>query len=451
MTKDMTQGSPMKLILEFSIPILLGSLFQQCYNLVDTVIVGRFLGVDSLAAVGATGSVCFLIIGFGVGMCSGFAIPLAHKFGAEDYSGLRKFTANCMWLTIGFAILLTIVTTLLCRNVLVVMQTPEDIMEQAYEYLFVIFLGIPLTLLYNMVAAIIRSLGDSKTPVFFLVLSAILNIVLDIFFIVSLKLGVAGAAWATIISEGISGFACLIYMIKKFDVLHIQRGEWRPDVHMMGTLCAMGIPMGLQYSITAVGAVVLQSATNTLGKMAVAAVTAASRIGFFFSCPFEALGNTMATYGGQNVGAKKLDRIGIGLKDCLKLGIGYALIALVVVVLLGRPLALLFVDASEIAIIDDVYLYMVVVAACYSLLALVNITRFLIQGMGFSGFAVLAGVFEMVARSLVAFTLVPRIGFIGACLGDPVAWVFADCFLIPAYFHVMKILRKEKESAKEVA
>lgn len=442
MTKDMTQGSPMKLILGFSIPILLGTLFQQCYNIVDTVIVGRFLGVDSLAAVGATGSVNFLTIGFCVGICSGFAIPLSHKFGAGDHVGLRKYTANCVWLTIGFALLMTILTVLLCRNILVTMKTPGNIIEEAYAYLIIIFWGIPVVFLYNMVAAIIRSLGDSKTPVFFLVLSSFLNIVMDLFFIINLKMGVAGAAWATVLSEAISGVACLIYMIKRFEILHIRKEEWKPDAHMMGTLCGMGIPMGLQYSITAIGSVILQSATNTLGSTAVAAVTAAARIGNFLASPFDAMGNTMATYGGQNVGAKKLDRIGVGLKDCIKLGMGYSVIALLVSICFGRPLALLFMDGTETEIIANVRLYLVINTCGYSLLALVNIIRFLIQGMGFSKFAILSGVLEMIARSLVAFVLVPRLGFIGTCLGDPTAWIFADIFLIPAYFHVKKVLQK---------
>lgn len=442
MTKDMTQGSPMRLILSFSIPILLGSLFQQCYNIVDTVIVGRFLGVDSLAAVGATGSVCFLTIGFCVGMCSGFAIPIAHKFGAGDYVGLRKYVANCTWLTGGFAVLLTVLTVLLCRTVLVWMKTPADIIDGAYDYLIVMFWGIPAILLYNMVSAIIRSLGDSKTPVFFLVMASFMNIVLDIVFIVNFKMGVAGAAWATVISEGTAGVCCLIYMINKFDILHVRKEEWKPDSHMMGTLCGMGVPMGLQYSITAVGSVIMQSATNTLGSWAVASVTAASRIGGFLGSPFEALGNTIATYGGQNVGAKKLDRIGQGLKACLKLGIGYSIIALFISIFLGKFLVLLFVESAETEVIANAQLYLVINTAGYCLLALVNIVRFLIQGMGFSKFAILAGVLEMIARTLVACTLVPTIGFIGTCLGDPVAWIFADAFLIPAYFHVKKVLQK---------
>ena len=439
MVKDMTKGSPMKLILGFSIPLLFGFLFQQFYNLVDTVIVGRFLGTDNLAAVGATGSVNFLIIGFCMGICSGFSIPVSHKFGAGDPVGMRRVVANCVWLTLGFALLMTVLTTVLCRPILVMMKTPGNILDAAYSYIWVIFLGIPVTFLYNMTSGVIRALGDSRTPVIFLVMSSFLNIGLDLFFIITLQWGVQGAAWATVISQGVSGLCCLLFMIRKFEILRIQRGEWAPDRHLMGVLCGMGVPMGLQYSITAIGSVILQSATNTLGSDAVAAVTA-GKISGFLACPFDAMGSTMATYGGQNVGAGKLDRIGQGLKSCILLGAGYSVIALGISTLFGRPLAKLFLDASEAAIIDDVKLFLA--TAFYFPLALVNIIRFMIQGVGFPFFAILAGVFEMVARALAGFVLVPQLGFMGSCLGSPIAWILADAFLIPAYFHVRKRLRR---------
>ena len=442
MIKDMTKGSPMKLILGFSIPLLFGFLFQQFYSMVDTVIVGRFLGKENLAAVGATGAVNFLIIGFCMGVCSGFSIPISHKFGAGDYSGLRKVVANCIWLTVAFAVVMTVLTTSLCRPILVVMKTPANILDAAYSYIWMIFLGIPVTFLYNMTSGVIRALGDSKTPVIFLVMSSFINIGLDLFFIVNLQWGVQGAAWATVISQGISGLCCLLFMIRKFEILRIRRDEWAPNRHLMGSLCGMGIPMGLQYSITAIGSVILQSATNTLGSDAVAAVTAAGRIGGFLACPFDAMGSTMATYGGQNVGAGKLDRIGQGLKSCIFLGAGYSVIALCISIFFGRPLATLFLDASEMAIINNVRFFMIITTSFYFPLALVNIIRFMIQGMGFPTFAILAGVFEMLARALAGFVLVPAIGFTGSCLGSPIAWVFADAFLIPAYFHVKKVLQK---------
>ncbi len=442
MTKDMTKGSPMRLILSFAVPLLFGFLFQQFYNLVDTVIVGRFLGVDELAGVGATGSVNFLVIGFCMGVCSGFSIPVSHKFGAEDYPELRRYVANCVWLGAGFALVLTAVTTLLCRNILVLMRTPEDILEYSYTYIFIIFLGIPVTFLYNIVSGVIRAMGDSRTPVIFLVMSSFINIGLDLFFIICLHTGVAGAALATVISQGISGICCLLFMIRKFEILHIRGEEWAPDFHKMMVLCGMGVPMGLQYSITAIGSVILQSATNTLGSTAVASVTSAGKITNFLACPFDALGSTMATYGGQNVGAGKLERLGKGLKDCVKLGAGYSVIAFLVVLLGGGALASLFVGSSEVEIIANVKLFLLWNTAFYFLLALVNIVRFLIQGMGFPTFAILAGVFEMVARAVTGLVLVPWLGFAGVCLGSPIAWVLADAFLIPAYFHVRRVLEK---------
>lgn len=442
MTKDMTKGTPMKLILGFSIPLFFGFLFQQFYNLVDTLIVGRFLGKENLAAVGATGSINFLIIGFCMGICSGFSIPVSHKFGAGDPKGMRRVVANCVWLTIAFAAVMTVLTTCFCHHILVLMKTPENILEASYAYIWVIFLGIPATFLYNMTSGVIRALGDSRTPVIFLVMSSFLNIGLDLFFIINLHWGVQGAAWATVISQGVSGVCCLLFMIKKFEILRIQKDEWALDRHLARTLCGMGVPMGLQYSITAIGSVILQSATNTLGSDAVAAVTAAGRISGFLACPFDAMGSTMATYGGQNIGAGKLERIGQGLKSCVLLGAGYSVIALCISIFGGSALATLFLDASEKTIIGNVRLFLIISTSFYFPLALVNIVRFMIQGVGFPAFAILAGVFEMAARALAGFLLVPNIGFIGSCLGSPIAWVFADIFLIPAYFHVKKVLER---------
>ncbi len=445
MTKDMTQGKPMKLILGFAIPMLLGYLFQQFYNLVDTLIVGRILGMESLAGVGSTGSVNFLVIGFCMGVCVGFSIPVAQKFGAGDEEGLRRYVANCVWLGIAFSVAMTLVTVLFCRNILLLMDTPEDILEYAYAYILVIFIGIPTVFLYNILSGIIRALGDSRTPVIFLVFSSLVNIGLDLLFILYFKTGVAGAAWATVISQGLSGILCLVYITKKFPILRISKEEWKPDMHKMGNLCGMGIPMGLQYSITAIGSVILQTAVNGLGSAAVASVTAAAKIGGFLMCPFEAMGSTMASYGGQNVGARKLKRIKEGLFDCIKLGAVYSVIAFVIAYFFGAPLGRLFMEKGNAAaanqIVDNVRLYLLINTAFYFLLALVNIVRFMIQGIGFPAFAVLAGVLEMVARALVGLVLVPVWGFPAAALGSPIAWLFADAFLLPAFFHVYKKLK----------
>ncbi len=438
MEKDMTKGSPMRLILGFAVPLLFGLVFQQFYSMVDAVIVGHYLGVDSLAAVGATGSVNFLIIGFCMGVCNGFAIPIAQEFGAKHEGELKRFVANSVWLSIVFAVVITITVSLLCRPILQLMRTPVNIINGSYDYIIIIFLGIPVVFLYNMTAAILRSLGDSKTPVVFLVLAAVMNIFLDVFCIVILPMGVAGAAVATVVSQAVAGLACLIYMRKKFTILKLSREECRWNRNYVSKLCNMGIPMGLQYSITAIGSVILQSAVNGIDSNAVAAVTAGSKVSMLLVCPFDALGSTMATYGGQNVGAGDLDRVDRGLKDCTKLGFLYSLIALGAVFLFGKQLLLLFLDAEEEQIIANAYYFMRISALFYFPLALVNIVRFLIQGMGFSKLAVFAGAFEMLARGLAGFLLVPVFGFVAVCLASPLAWIFADAFLIPAFFHVRK-------------
>ena len=440
-TKDMTSGSTMKLILGFAVPLLMGMLFQQVYSLVDTIIVGRFLGVSALAAVGATGSINFLIVGFCQGICNGFALPVAQRFGAKDYDGLRKYVGNSAVLAVLFGGAITLITVIACRPILQLMQTPSDIIDLSYNYIVVIFAGIPAIMLYNILSAYLRSLGDSVTPVIFLVISAGLNIGLDLLFIVTFKWGVFGAAFATVLSQAVSGILCLILIIKKFDILRLKRDDWKLDWDYTRYLLIMGLPMGLQYSITAIGSVILQSSVNTLGSTAVASMTAGSRISMFVVCPFDALGSTMATFGGQNVGAGRLDRLGRGLRSAVTLGAIYSALILVVLIFFGRDLILLFVNASEVTVIAQAKQFLVTNAAFYLMLALVNIVRFLIQGMGFSGFAVFAGVFEMVARALVGLVFVPIFGFTAACFASPLAWIFADCFLIPAFFHCRKKLQ----------
>lgn len=438
MEKDMTKGSPMKLILGFAVPLLFGLLFQQFYSMVDAIIVGHYLGVDALAAVGATGSVNFLIIGFCMGVCNGFAIPIAQEFGASNESNLRRYVANSVWLSIIFAVVITVVVSILCRPILQMMRTPANIIEGSYDYIIIIFLGIPVVFLYNMTAAILRSLGDSRTPVIFLVMAAVLNIFLDLLCIIVFQMGVSGAAIATVASQAVAGLCCLLFMWKKFPILKLSAEERNWNWDCAAKLCNMGIPMGLQYSITAIGSVVLQSAVNGIGSDAVAAVTAGSKMGMTLMCPFDALGSTMATYGGQNVGAGDLKRVDQGLKSCCLLGLIYSVLALIIVHLAGRQILLLFLDAEETGILGNAYAYVCTnVLFCFPL-ALVNIVRFLIQGMGFSKLAVFAGAFEMLARGLAGFLLVPHFGFRAVLFANPLAWIFADIFLIPAFFYVRK-------------
>lgn len=440
MVKDMTNGSPSKHILGFAVPMLFGMLFQQFYNLVDTIIVGKTLGVEALAGVGATGSINFMIIGFCMGVCNGFVIPVAQCFGAKKPADLRKYVFNGYICSIVFAIVLTLASVIFCRRILIIMNTPADIIDHAYNYIVVIFIGIPPVFLYNMVSGVIRSLGDSKTPVVFLVLSSIINVVLDFFLILVCKMGVAGAGWATVTSQLISGLTCLIYMYKKYDILKGDKSERVLDRRFITNLCMNGVPMGLQYSITAIGSTILQAAVNTLGSTYVAAMTAGSKMFNFTCCPFDALGSTMATYAGQNVGAAKIKRLGQGVRSAMIIGSVYSVLSLIALYFTTDYIALLFVNASETTIIALTRQFILASACFYIPLTGVNVVRFCIQGMGFSVFAISAGILEMIGRAFAAIILIPSIGFMGACLASPIAWIAADAFLFPAFIHCAKKL-----------
>ena len=440
MVKDMTNGSPSKRILGFAVPMLFGMLFQQFYNLVDTIIVGKTLGVEALAGVGATGSINLMIIGFCMGVCNGFVIPVAQCFGAKKPADLRKYVFNGYICSIVFAIVLTLASVIFCRRILIIMNTPADIIDHAYNYIVVIFIGIPTVFLYNMVSGVIRSLGDSKTPVVFLVLSSIINVVLDFFLILVCKMGVAGAGWATVTSQLISGLTCLIYMYKKYDILKGDKSERVLDRRFITNLCMNGVPMGLQYSITAIGSTILQAAVNTLGSTYVAAMTAGSKMFNFTCCPFDALGSTMATYAGQNVGAAKIKRLGQGVRSAMIIGSVYSVLSLIALYFTTDYIALLFVNASETTIIALTRQFILASACFYIPLTGVNVVRFCIQGMGFSVFAISAGILEMIGRAFAAIILIPNIGFMGACLASPIAWIAADAFLFPAFIHCAKKL-----------
>lgn len=443
MTKDLTEGKPLKLILDFAVPVLVGYTFQQLYNVADTIIVGKCLSVEDLAAVGSTGSVCFLILGFCMGISSGLAIPVAQCFGAKKYTKMRQYIFNAIILTALFSAVYTVATVVLCKPLLRLMQTPYDIIDHASDYIIIIFAGIPFGFLYNLASGILRSLGDSKTPLYFLLFSSVLNILLDLACILIFKMGVQGAALATVISQGVSGVLCLFYIKKKYPILKLQREDKVFSIILSRNLCSIGIPMGLQYSITAIGSVILQSAINGLGSRTVAAITAGLKIHMFFCAPFDALGTTMATYAGQNIGAGKIDRIKEGLKDASFMGFVYSVFACVFLIFAGGGLSLMFVDKTETDIIQQAHQFLISNSAFYFPLALVNIIRFMIQGMGFSKLSILSGVFEMVARAVFGFVLVPKIGFMAATFASPAAWVLADIFLVIAFVYCCKKVKTD--------
>ena len=431
--KDMTVGSPAKLLLAFMMPLIFGNLFQQVYNMVDTIVVGRYLGQHALAGVGSTGAVNFLVLGFSMGLCSGFAIPVAQKFGEKDYEGLRRYVGNMIWLGVGFALILTVSTTLLCRRILVWMRNPAETIDYAYNYIFWIFLGIPATMLYNLLSGLIRSLGDSRTPLLFLIFSSVLNVGLDLLFIVTFRMGVMGASVATVAAQLISGLLCLILIIRKYPILKLSAADLLPRRVYLQKLLSMGIPMGLQFSITAIGGTVLQTAVNELGTASMAAMTAGNKISLLFDCPLSAIGTAMATFAGQNLGAHRLDRVHKGFRVCMLIGGIYCIAIFALIACGGSPLSGIFLENPSEEIISMCEKFLLYNSSLYFLLLMVFLLRMTLQGLGYSFIVVLAGVLEMVARGGIALGLVPQLGFDAVCLANPAAWLFADVFLLPTY------------------
>ncbi len=441
-SKEMTAGRPLPLIFRFTMPLLLGNLLQQTYSLIDAAIVGRFLGINPLASVGASTSVVFLILGFCNGCGCGFGIPVAQRFGARDYGMMRRYVAVSVQLSVAISVAIAVVTSLFCGDILRVMRTPDAIFEDAYIYLLVTFIGVPFTFLYNLLSSVIRALGDSRTPFWFLLFSTVLNIALDLFFILVLRWGVAGAAVATLLAQGVSMGLCYLYMYRHFEILRGTREERRFQGVLARHLLNIGVPMGLQFSITAIGSIMLQGANNALGTVCVAAFTAAMRIKMFFICPFESLGIAMATYCGQNYGAGKTRRIVQGIGASGLMMAVYAAVTFVVLRFGAGELAMWFVDVSETEVIRNTELFLHISSYFFPLLGTLCVLRYTIQGAGYTRLAMLSGVSEMFARALVSVYAVPVWGYLAVCYGDPTAWLAADLFLIPAFWFVYRRIRR---------
>lgn len=441
-SKEMTSGASLPLIFNFTIPLLLGSLLQQTYSLVDAAIVGKFLGINALASVGASTSVVFLILGFCNGCCGGFGIPVAQKFGARDYVTMRRYVAVSLKLAAILSLVISLITSLLCAFILRIMQTPEAIFRDAYYYLLITFIGVPCTFFYNLLSSIIRALGDSKTPFWFLLFSTVLNILLDLLCILVFGWGVAGAAIATVFSQGVSAVLCYFYMNRKFEILRMAPSDRKFRPELAKQLLYIGTPMGLQFSITAIGSIMLQSANNALGTVCVAAFTAGIRIKMFFLCMLESLGIAMATYCGQNYGAGKPERIWQGVKSATLLMVIYVVIVNGILWGFSEQFTLLFVDASEYEIIEKAALFLHVSVSFFPFLGMLCILRYSIQGAGYTKLAMFSGVAEMIARILVSVVAVPLWGFWAICFGDSTAWVFAVAFLVPAFAYMYRRLKE---------
>ncbi len=438
MQKDMTAGSPAKAIVGFTIPVLIGNIFQQFYSMVDTIIVGKFVGTKALAAVGSVGTINFLIIGFMLGLTAGFTVLTAQRYGAGDMKNMRRTVGSAAVLSLMVTVVMTMISMLGMHGLLKFMHTPEDIFADAYQYIMIICGGIFATVLYNLLASVLRALGNSQVPLYFLILSALLNVLLDLLFIIVFQWGAAGAAYATVISQGVSGVLCLVYIAKKMPELRLQKDDFRLSAHIVKMQVGIGIPMALQYSITAIGTMMVQSALNMLGSMAVAAFTAASKVEQIATQAYVALGTTMATYCAQNMGAGKIDRIRKGFRTSTWIGVVYSLIFGFLTAFFGKYLTYLFVSSDVQTLMGQVDIYLKCASLFFIALTIVNVYRNGIQGMGYGVLPMMAGVAELLGRGIVALAAGMNKSYLLACLASPVAWVFAGVLLLFMYRIVMK-------------
>jgi putative efflux protein, MATE family len=435
MPNDFTTGKPMKSIIMFTIPILLGNLVQQLYYVIDSIIVGQFLGVNALAAVGATGSLTFLVIGWVMGITGGFAILIAQRYGANDTEGVKHYTAVSGFLCIIMAVIMTVGLLLGNEWILTVMNTPKEIFDDTYHFIEIIYAGMTATIAYNMIASVLRALGDSKTPLLFLVLSSGVNIILDLLFIAVFSMGVEGAGLATVISQAIASVLCFLYARKKYPILKMNKEDFHVNGTSIRKLIGMGAPMGLQFSITAIGTMIVQVALNGLGPIYIAAFTACGRIQNIVTQPFPSLGASMATYVGQNTGAGRMDRVKEGVRADIILSMICSAVSMAVVLFFGDELVRLFVNDPTGMIAEKARIFFYVGAGFYPALGLICVYRNSLQGLGYGLLPMLGGVFELIARLFVVILLAKPFGYLGICCAHPIAWISALIPLIPAYYY----------------
>lgn len=437
-SNDMTSGSPVKLIIWFMVPMFLGNVFQQFYNIADSIIAGQFLGVNALAAIGSTGSLMFMVTGWISGITSGFAILAAQWFGARRYDTMRHYVAMSVYLTAGITVVMTAGLLVANKAILRMMNTPDELMYDVSSYMAVIYAGLAVTAAYNALAAVLRALGDSRSPLYFLVISAVINIFLDIVFIVWFHMGVVGCGYATVIAQGISAVLCFLYIRKKFEILHLKREDFHISGESMKKLLNLGIPMGLQFSITAIGTIIVQGAVNIYGAVYIAGFSAGAKIQNLVACIYMAFGATIATYVGQNWGAGRLGRVKKGVWYTQVMILICSAVLMAAIFFFGKYTVLLFVDPSEKSVIDAAVLYFKAVFWCYPFLGSIFIYRNALQGMGYGLVPMLGGVFELAARAAVVAVLAGHASFFGVCLSDPAAWLAALIPLVPYYFHKIK-------------
>jgi putative MATE family efflux protein len=442
MTRNLTVGSPALLLLSFTFPLLIGNLFQQFYNMADALIVGRTLGVQALAAVGCTGSFNFLIMGFLMNFAMGTSIITAQRFGASDFPGIRRSFASGALLGTCVTVFLMIVSTLCVKPLLVLLGTPAEIFQAAYSYIIVIFWGMPATLLFNLCSAAMRAVGDSRTPLYFLVIACIINIILDYVFILVFHTGVEGAAWATVIAQLVAGLLCIPMIARRLPILKISRQDFTFTRRELWEHLRVGLPMGFQMSIIAIGSVTVTYALNRLGAIAVAAFTASQKIDMLANMPLMSFGAAMTTFTAQNFGAKKTERIKKGVIQCACMTCSFSLVTGLLYFFFGRNLSSLFLGA-ELEAVNLSHTYLKISGLSYIFLAWLFVSRQTLQGLGNSLVTTIAGAAELVMRTFAAIILSIFFGFTGICFASPLAWLGACVPLTIALVLTLKKLDRQ--------
>ncbi|MGP1471323.1 MAG: MATE family efflux transporter [Schwartzia sp. (in: firmicutes)] len=440
MATMLTEGSPARLIWQFALPLLAGNVFQQMYAFVDTLLVGRFLGVEALAAVGCTGGLMFLLMGFVLGTATGLSLYTGQRYGARDLAGVRKSAAACFLLALLIGALVALTSVLLARPVLLLMRTPPEILDDAVTFISIIGANAPFLMLFSMQTNLIRALGDSRTPTCMLAFGLTLNILFEPLFLLGLELGVPGAALATAASQVVANVVSLLYLRRRVPILWPRREDLTPSLALLFAHLRLGLPMGFQGSVIALGAILLQVPLNQLGAVAVAAYSAAQKVDTIGVMPMMSFGMAMAAYTAQNYGARKLDRIRAGVRACILMSGAFSIAVGLVLYVGGGALIALFVPPEETQVIAYGHLYLIVNGACYFLLSLLFIFRFTLQGLGESMSPTVAGFMELFMRAGAAFFLIDRCGYLGACLANPLAWAGACLPLAISYFWVRRTL-----------
>lgn len=438
MELDMTKGSPLKLIIKFIIPVIIGNIFQQFYNLADTMIVGRCLGVEALAAVGATGSVMFMILGFVQGLTAGFTVLTAQSFGAGNRKEMKKSISGAVFLSIIVTVVVTIVAVWGIGPLLKVMKTPSDVYDMALAYMIVICAGICTNVIYNLQASFLRAIGNSVVPLAMLIISSVVNIILDYMLIVYGNMGVAGAAYATVISQGISGILCFIYIIKCVPTLHMKKEEWKIYGNCIKRQLKIGVPMALQFSITAIGGILVQSALNMFGAVVIASYSVTRKVEMLFTTAFEGMGVTMATYCAQNMGKNDISRVRKGVRTANIISGVYAVIIFIILYQILPFTLKLFVEGDISEILGYAKTYLIITGIFFIALGMIFIFRNAMQGCGYSFAPMMGGVVELISRCILAVIATKFMSFEGVCMVNSCAWLTAGVFLMISYFRMIK-------------